>query len=235
MKPSLSDDGKGALYACENCEWRGEAVLGGEWRGEPVLGSECPACGALAHSAVQYAPSGPVFTTVTRRDAAQDESTRAQAYQRDLYSVAPLHHGRVVPGGSITLRLHADGHLVSRAHAAQITRYGEMVDRYGRPTGWLYSANVGERAYFVRGTVTTAKRRSGCGWHEVATWHTTGPRIYTLQIGDRIKVRGMSASLGMQTAWHTIQSLDPITVRVDGLADYLVRPRDVLESEVHSS
>jgi len=97
MKTSLSDDGKGALYACENCEWRGEAVLGGEWRGEPVLGSE------------------------------------------------------------------------------------------------------------------------------------------TLQIGDRIKVRGMSASLGMQTAWHTIQSLDPITVRVDGLADYLVRPRDVLESEVHSS
>mgnify|MGYP003133193420 CR=1 FL=1 len=142
--------------------------------------------------------------------------------------------------GLLALRLHKAAlppvpdtyeDLNARRCAAQTTRYGTVLDRHGRPTGWLYSATVGERPYFVRGTVTTGKRRSGSsGWCETATWHVTGPRVYQLQVGDRIKFRVIALWRDRPTAWRIIKSLNPITVRLGGYSNYIVRPDEVLES-----
>jgi len=136
-----------------------------------------------------------------------------------------------------------------RRVAGQTTRHGTVLDRHGRPTGWLYSAIVGERPYFVRGTVTTemmpassaaadsrlrgtvttGKCRSGPnGWREVATWHLTGPRIYPIQVGDRIKFRVIALWRDRPTAWRVVKSVDPLEVRLGGYGDYIVHPDEVL-------
>jgi hypothetical protein len=139
--------------------------------------------------------------------------------------------------GARALRLHAAAlppvpdtyeDLNARRCAAQTTRHGTVLDRHGRPTGWLYSATVGERPYFVRGTVA-------CEWHEVATWHVTSPRIYPIQVGDRIKLRVIALWRDRPTVWRTVKSLDPLEVRLGGYGDYIVHPGEVLESEVRSS
>ena len=144
-------------------------------------------------------------------------------------------HGDVLPEhpGARALRLHAaalppvpdtyEG-LNARRCAAQTTRYGTVLDRHGRPTGWLYSATVGERPYFVRGTVTTETR-----WGNCVTWNVTGPRIYPIQVGDRIRFRVIALWRDRPTAWRVVKSVDPIEVRLGGCGDYIVRPDEVLE------
>ena len=120
--------------------------------------------------------------------------------------------------------------LNARRCAAQTTRYGTVLDRHGRPTGWLYMASVGERPYFVRGTVTTEKRRNGSdGWRETASWNTIGSRIYSIQVGDRIRFRVIALWRDRPTAWRVVKSVDPIEVRLGGCGDYIVRPDEVLE------
>jgi hypothetical protein len=121
--------------------------------------------------------------------------------------------------------------LNARRCAAQTTRYGTVLDRHGRPTGWLYSATVGERPYFVRGTVTT-RRASGIfetRWGNCVTWNVTGPRIYPIQVGDRIRFRVIALWRDRPTAWRVVKSVDPIEVRLGGYGDYIVDPDEVLE------